>query len=121
MGNEAVVSVGFPQTLLPSLERLMHREDVSQPVTADHVQSLLTFSALCEVNEKEFLDWKGQLIKESFDAVEQKIGQNGQPGSLSTIVERILSFQLEKSTPVECLLFVSELKSLAVQAYGPLR
>lgn len=98
----------------------MHREDVSQPVTADHVQSLLTFSALCEVNEKEFLDWKGRLIKESFEAVEQENSRNRQSGSLSTIVERILSFQLEKSTPVECLLFVSELKSLAVQAYGTL-
>ena len=122
MGGEIVVSVGFPQASLPTLEAIMHRDDTYSPELSEEAAGVLAFSALHPVDEHEFLAWKAELAAEpSRDVEPEKKPASSATASATEIVERILSFPLENSSPVDCLLFLSELKRLAIQAYGKVR
>lgn len=97
LGGEMVVSVGFPQTSLPRLAAVLP----ACPSDSDPV-----FQAVTPITEEDFRVWKSSISLQT---------DNSLPADVSPVQElvRVIQrFPLESSTPVSCLMFVSDLKKM---------
>ena len=97
--NQEVVSVGFPKDVLETVElRVVDAESENTKI----------FSLEKGIDAEEFLIWKNSLSVKSMEtvrsAVHTAVAEN------QSVIERLRLFDLSNATPMECMLFVSELK-----------
>jgi hypothetical protein len=105
VGKE-VVSVGFPQNILDKPDSIGHcllEKDES---------NVKTFLLEKPIDPDAFEEWKANL--------EADVVRNAPVAAESTFVEQILTFPLSDKTPLECMLFLSELKK-QLTAHGYVR
>lgn len=96
--NDDVVSIGFPQKTLPSLGcAYVENADgtVSIPVDA-------------KVDEQTFQEWKAYLPK----AQPMSVDGTGGEGVEDDVLQLLRQFDLASSTPMEAMLFVSDLQRM---------
>lgn len=118
--GDDVVSLGFPNTTDLPVRKF---NDTLPDVFVLDINDETDVSAL-----PEFGQWKAGIAlyatepKHSDNLPEEGIGQNSDekcertepvPCSICSIIERIRSFPMESKTPMECMLFLVELKKLA--------
>lgn len=97
-----IVSVGLP---FENAMRLLE----GYPKVSENA-SVLIFGA-SPVDESSFAQWRGGIpVKEKSGARQPKAEPSGQTTSLE---RRIAEFDLANRTPMECMRFISELKSLS--------
>ena len=94
--NSEVVSVGFPENALATMDRKQSQE------SPNHI--VLQAEELIE--EEAFLEWKNRI-----DIKKQNVNNPGceTPVDLA-VIERIKSFELSCATPMECMMFLFDLK-----------
>lgn len=99
--NLEVTSVGFPKSSLDKWSggRKVETDD-------DYVTIILEDSEILEYSEEVFQKWKDSTGNQD----ERKGENNG--NEFEEIHDRILSFPIENKTPMECMMFLSELKAL---------
>lgn len=99
--NLEVISVGFPKSSLDKWSggRRIETDD-------DYVTIILEDSEILECSEEVFQKWKDSTGNQG----ERKAENNG--NEFEEIHDRILSFPIENKTPMECMMFLSELKAL---------
>lgn len=98
--HQDVVSVGFPKS---ALERWAGERKVE--VAENHVTIFLSESD--NTPSQGFESWKGSIITESNEYEKQDVTDE--------ICGKILSFQIENKTPMECMIFISHLKNLLIE------
>lgn len=108
VGRE-VVSLGFPQSSVDTLlaGRAVDRQDGAVFVSLRDGESL---------SDDDFAAWKAG-VPAAFSAapvVSPRSGGGAADGG--DIISRIMAFPLESRTPMECMLFVNELRQSILQA-----
>lgn len=106
-----VVSIGFPMT---SLEKLCDAYKVTT-VADDMVCVELPHAAVC--NLVGYDDWKKRIPLEPEQRNEpadkdEKNMKTGTADMYNQIIEKLKDFPIECKTPLECMLFLSEIKKL---------
>lgn len=99
--NLEITSVGFPKN---SLEKWSGGRKVE--TDEGYVTIILENSEIMECSEEVFQKWKDSTGNQD----ERKGENNG--NEFEEIHDRILSFPIENKTPMECMMFLSELKAL---------
>ncbi|MCQ2300856.1 MAG: hypothetical protein MJZ81_12130 [Bacteroidales bacterium] len=113
--EDSIVFVGFPVTSLqkytPQDAEVSFNGDKSVIIRLP--QSLLEESGGAETMAEEFANWKRSVpLTESSKKKleEQRLYPDGAPMKLTDIVHGILSYPVEQRTPMECMMFLAELK-----------
>jgi hypothetical protein len=106
--KKEIVSVGFPQKAL--------HIDSNCPMERDE-DHLKTFLLKEPIDSEAFEEWKMKLNSTAKDTVRTSLCSLYPE---SVLIEQILSFPLADKTPMECMLFLSELKK-QLNTHGNLR
>jgi len=90
--NCEIVSVGFPQSVLPSAElEILQRSDTHIVLRTENA-----------IDETEFLDWKSKIKLTERQAIKQNDDVSfTEKAAKLDIVERIKTFDLSNATPIE--------------------
>lgn len=108
--KEDIISTGFPDVALHGILE-------GRKVTARQ-ENTIAIELDAEINEEEFTKWKNDCI-ENLKAMKAS-GIQQQPAQMCNneeLIERIRSFSLVNSTPMECMSFVVELQK-SLQNHG---
>jgi hypothetical protein len=114
-----IVSVGFPASALTSLTAITGSVEAidAEAANEDGVENarhivLRTESAL---NEADFLEWKNGLETSGNEAVYHAPAASdicSANSASAAVLDKIRTFDLSNATPMECMLFISEIKNL---------
>lgn len=107
--GQEVVSIGFPKTSLPKWAGGRRVEDVGDESVLIH----LSEEERVPFEEKEFEAWKAGVALPVNEAMtERTVTETVLTTSVeSDICQSIRRFPIENKSPMECMFFVSELKS----------
>ncbi|NDV97614.1 hypothetical protein D0T84_22420 [Dysgonomonas sp. 521] len=111
--NSDVISIGFPENALKSFESDALSRSVDNPnICILHLDS--------PIDEQAFIEWRGQVPLQEKAPLNPPVGEKlntpfGEVGGVSDsdIIEMLRQFPLDRRTPIECMQFVSEMKSKA--------
>ena len=108
LGFSSAVYIGFPHALLEEL--LRGREHLQ------HAESYIELLNLPPVGEQKFEAWKLSFPLKMAEAKAAKVAITPPMATLNRVGEEVLQrvqrFRLELASPVDCFLFVRELKDL---------
>ena len=96
--NGDVVSIGFPQKTLPSLGC----------VYVENADGTVSIPVDTEIDEQAFQEWKAYLPK----AQPMSVDGSGEEGVEDDVLQLLRQFNLASSTPMEAMLFVSDLQRM---------
>ena len=108
--GQEVVSIGFPKTSLPKWAGGRRIE----PLGEDSVLIHLSDDERMPFDEQEFSAWKSETALLSVSEAVPEQPKTEQPALTSVevdICQSIRRFPIENKSPMECMLFVSELKN----------
>ncbi len=104
LGGGEIVSVGFP------VNREEHYVGALERITSE--EKHLVLQAVEEIDVAAFEQWKADVPTPAESATRRK-GKSEEADACSDALQtRIREFNLAESTPMECMLFVSELKKM---------
>ncbi len=96
--NQKIVSLGFPQSALNKyLDRVVKREEKTVVLECD------------PIDVDRFQEWK-QKIPFEIEKPQPTESIQSENSQMKRIFERIRTFPIETKSPMECMLFVSEIK-----------
>ena len=107
LNGAGVISVGFPQSSLPKVEEVLERCQERENGTDGPV-----FFARTQISEQAYILWKNEQFrihpKEQVSLLEttEKSGEN-------ELTSAILHYPLESKSPLECMMFLVQLKQMA--------
>ena len=113
--GETIVYVGFPMTSLtrhvPENAKPLFREDKNVDIVLD----MAVFSGEdAEKLQSDFVNWKNSVPmtvpKKPSVSEDLVAGAGVQPHRMSEILFKVLSFPVERKSPMECMQFITELK-----------
>lgn len=111
--GQTIAFVGFP---VSSLEKRTPQGAIVTPVAEKHVTLTLPppeSEMTADEIKNEFVAWKSRQpvseFKEKTDAEVRKSKSEGKP-TLFSIAQGILSYPIESHSPIECMLFLSDVK-----------
>jgi hypothetical protein len=103
--QQEIVSVGFPESVFQTQFLNFQLQNETRYISNNHI--------LIEIEDKidqnEFQKWKNDIHKTAHPtnvAINNSV-KNGQ-----SISEQILQFDLSNATPIDCMNFINQLKSL---------
>lgn len=99
--GQEIVYLGFP---------ISASEDLPQYNGLDKVR-ILNVEQMCDM--PDYVVWKDSVPLENTESPKIK----GEGNALSDLSKKILNFPIESKTPVECMVFLAEIKK-ELQAYG---
>jgi len=107
--NSEVVSVGFPENALASLDPAFNEKQNGEMHIVLQMEEV--------INEAEFREWKNNLElhiaeERNFSPLHKQNGDNPcyKAAEVQDIVGRIRAFDLSNATPMDCMMFVHALK-----------
>lgn len=101
-----VVSIGFPENALKSINPDTLSRSADNPnICVLHLDS--------PIDEQAFIEWRGQIPLQEKVAGTPKEKSEDICDTDSDIMEMLRQFPLDRRTPIECMQFVSEMKSKA--------
>jgi hypothetical protein len=110
--GQEIASIGFPQNALhTSCNCLIERDEANMKI-------FLTEEA---IDRNAFEEWKTQIpVYNALRTKEKQVEKEINDGLSDEITAQIRDFPLADKTPVECMLFLSELKKMTIH-HGNLR
>ena len=100
-----VVSVGFPNNVLENPELAHKIEDIEE----QKKNKIILFQIEEPISETDFLKWKEELPL-SLPSLPPLVKTNGNGGNDISIIEELKNFDMLTKTPMECMIFLSEIK-----------
>jgi len=99
-----VVSIGFPCSVL---------EKISSNIKIIESNQNQIVIRTNEINENAFTEWKNSIaLTVTEPKVAKEIIHNCNCGNFSETIEAIKNFAVESKTPMECMIFISDLKKI---------
>jgi len=95
--GQEVVSVGFPNAALKDMV-------TTSLQTTPNAENHIVFEIEEAIDEENFLSWKAGIV----------IVRRNDEANQICILEQIKNFDMSNKTPIECMLFLSELKKLII-------
>jgi len=103
--GQEVVNVGFPESALKGIAE-------TSEIDGTMGTNVRVFALKEEIDLKKFEEWKAGLSLTTVTVEKNKVSGmlDGTSGIDETIVERVREFDIANATPMECMMFVAELK-----------
>jgi hypothetical protein len=111
--QQEIVSVGFPERALQSQFIELQVENATEYLSENHI--LITLGN--QIDQNEFQEWKNSIqnaVPTDAVSVHHKFLPNNQ-----SISEQILQFDLSNATPIDCMIFINQLKSSLIPQNKP--
>lgn len=104
--NMEVISLGFPDTVLPGILENREYEKIDEKRLA--IRSVLLGDEVFATEKSRYISNMMQALKK--DALQETVPARKEPDAGAQVLERLRLYDIAGATPIECMIFLSSLK-----------